>query len=141
MPTPLHRLVLAGLCLALLGACRSSRGAYFFSDPPGARVVVDGRDTGFVTPCVMELKNKRRREVSFELTGYETAKRTLVVANRYSSIFWKDATVYYNTWRFPLWLNTEDFFLPIKLTRGELPNRVFVRLRRQADRRPPLGAG
>ena len=128
------------LCLLLLGACRSSRGVYFFSDPPGARVLVDGKDTGFVTPCVLGLKNKRR-QVSFELTGYETATRKLVVSNRFTSIFWKDATIFYNTWRFPLWLNTEDFFLPIKWTRGEIPNRVFVRLRREADRRPPLGAG
>ena len=132
--------ILAGMTLALLAGCRAPRGVHFYSDPPGAQVVLDGRDTGFVTPCILDLKNKPEREVSFVLPGYAPARRSLKLDTRTTSVFWKDATVFYATWRFPLWLRTEDFWLPVKLQGGEFPKRVFVRLRREADRpAAPLG--
>jgi len=42
----------------------------FFSEPPGARVIVDKQDTGFVTPCRITLASRDEHRVELELAGY-----------------------------------------------------------------------
>jgi hypothetical protein len=44
------------------------------SQPPGARVVLDGRDTGLVTPASVTLGEPHPREVELRLDGHETAR-------------------------------------------------------------------
>ena len=48
-------------------------------------------------------------------------------------MLWKEMIVHTNAWHFPLWLNWEDFILPIKHVTGPMPTRLFVRMRREAD--------
>ena len=58
------RVLLAPALLATLSACAEIRrdpGVMFASNPSGARVVVDGVDSGFVTPCHLDLPRSTRR--------------------------------------------------------------------------------
>ncbi len=119
--------------LALLAGC-SNTGVFLSSAPPGARVLVNGVDSGFVTPCALDLAFEHMVDVAFVLPGYETARRRLVDESSSYVILWREMRISMNTWRFPLWLGFEDFFVPIKIQSGKAPGRVFVRLRRAADR-------
>jgi hypothetical protein len=118
---------------ALLAGCSNS-GVFLSSAPPGARVLVDGTDTGFVTPCALDLEYDHKVDVEFVLPGYETAGRRLVDEGSAYWILWREMRISMNTWRFPLWLSFEDFFVPLKRKKGKSPSRIFVRLRREADR-------
>jgi len=131
MPRALPALLLA--TLLALGACRGPRPVHFASDPPGASVWIDGKDSGFVTPCRLELANRSSRKVELSLPGYQTSTRYLGLAKRGDLVYWRDAAVSYNTWDFPLWLGARDFFVPYKRRGGESPGRLFVRLRRASD--------
>ena len=118
--------------LLALAACRTPTPVHFSSSPPGAAVLVDGQDTGFVTPCLLDLEDGPTRQVEFQLPGYRSETRTLTYAERSELVFWRESTISYKTWNFPLWLGSEDFFLPRKNLSGESPARVYVRLRREA---------
>lgn len=137
-PTAVLLLPLLGL-LALATSCRSvGRPVHLSSSPAGANILIDGRDSGFVTPVTLDLSTPREvggpipapREIEFRLAGYEPASRTLAVKDTEHLIYWSDSTVFYLTGRFPLWLNWEDLLFPKVTQTGEWPSRIFVRLRR-----------
>jgi len=141
MPSSSHArpaTLLAGLLVALsCSACSifpRARGVNLSSDPPGARVIVDGADSGFVTPCILTLPNKRSQTVRFERPGYRSAERVLLKGTEREIMLWREMTVFYRTWRQPAWLTSADFFQPVKVEQGPFPNRIFVRLQREADR-------
>jgi PEGA domain len=121
-------------CALLVGAsCQTvERPISFSSDPPGARVVIDGHDSGFVTPCLLQLE-RERTAVRFELDGYKPEDRVLRPDMRRGTLFWREMSVSYRTWNFPLWLNRDDFLTPYKRDKSLVPNRLFVRLKREAD--------
>ena len=48
-------------------------------------------------------------------------------------VFWRDMFVRPDVWRFPLWLNVQDFFEPLKIRRTYYPGHVFVRLDRAGE--------
>lgn len=129
----LSALAVALLAWVGLAACASSAPVHFSSDPPGARVLIDGVDSGFVTPCLLELPNVPTRRVDFQLLGHQPATRYMHFEHRGELIYWRDASVHYRTWNFPLWLNPEDLFLFYENKSGESPSRIYVRLRRQTD--------
>ena len=81
----------------------------------------------------MDLANAPQRLVEFRLSGYETATRLLHMRDMTHLVFWREASGDLKTWNFPLWLGSEDFFIPRKTLTGESPARVHVHLRRQAD--------
>lgn len=130
MPLP-RRLLPASLALALAG-CLSTPPITIDSDPPGALVLLDGRPTGFATPCALELSGSH--EIRLELPGFVPAVRHIRPDGQREAVFWREATVGPRTWRFPLWLNIDDFFDPVPLKHPTAPDRLFVRLRREADR-------
>lgn len=67
----LGKLVAAVLLAAFTSGC--AHQAVFISDPPGARVMVDGKLVG-VTPCKFDYKNSAGEdyEVTVSKDGYET---------------------------------------------------------------------
>jgi PEGA domain len=105
----------------------------FASDPPGARVLIDGKDTGFVTPCYLALDRKDDTRLDVQLPGYVTATRYLTPDHQCYAILWREMYVDERTFHFPLWLNVRDFFVPIKYEKTMAPGRIFVRLERSAD--------
>lgn len=124
-------------CALLLGGCSlldSSAKVALATDPPGARVEIDERDTGFVTPCVLELDPEDSCRVTMSLAGYTPARRLLVPEREVHAILWRDMYLRSGVWRMPLWLNTRDLFEPIKVDKRFSPSRIFVRLERTADR-------
>jgi hypothetical protein len=120
--------LLAGLVSACLSSV-SPEGVLVASDPPGARVYIDGRDSGWVTPAYLDLEQERQR-IDVVLRGFDPA--TVVVApggERYYVVLWQEALAGFNTWRFPLWLNYEDGLGPVKLSKRLEPSRIFIPLR------------
>ncbi|MFT4537846.1 MAG: hypothetical protein ACI835_000278 [Planctomycetota bacterium] len=105
------------------------------SDPPGAQIFLDGKDTGFLTPRKLKLPFNEDKRLDFVLPGYQTATRMIGEGSIVYALLWRDMNVGQLVWRFPLWLGIEDLLIPIKATRIHKPGRVFVRLRRAAGPR------
>lgn len=127
-------LALAGAAV-WLGGCEANPwtrpGVSFATEPPGARIVVDRRDSGFVTPCRLTLR-RERHDVDLELPGYATARVRLDKDFNAEVVLWRDMYVRPHVWRFPTWLNLEDALWPVKPRFTLAPGHVFVRLDRAA---------
>jgi hypothetical protein len=84
---PAHRstssLVLLGVAisaLALAGSgCKASGSVYVKSHPPGARVLIDGEDSGLRTPARLEVSSSRKKFViTVEKNGYNPVSQTVL---------------------------------------------------------------
>lgn len=129
LPRKLLPVHLAGLLLLALGACQSVTppGVHFSTTPPGARILVDGRDSGFVTPTNLDLDDDHW--IQFELDGYEPADIYLESGTRRHVIPWTRGEVDITTPWFPLLLPMEDLMLPVKVDKSPSPQRIYVKLR------------
>lgn len=132
----------AQLLLAPLAAAGLLEGCTVFqhtsrvsiaSEPPGALVLVDGRDSGFVTPCLLELEREDDVRLELQYPGYVTATRILTKDNQVYAILWSEMFIRPPVWNFPLWLNTRDLFVPVKWDKTFSPGRLYVKLERVAD--------
>lgn len=111
----------------------SSPGVSLSSQPPGARVLIDGEDSGFFTPCVLALDRDEKQRVRFELPGYEPALRVLEPNTRRTYIPWSDGDLGSARWRFPLFLPLGAVLVPLKVDDSHSPWRVHVKLRLSAQ--------
>jgi hypothetical protein len=132
----------AALLLAVSCAAIDQRpGVMFSSRPSGARVLVDGVDSGFVTPCYLDLV-RVEHSVDLVLDGYIPTRVAIDPRGETWLIHYNEAWLDYNTWRFPLWLNFWDAVTPIKIERGYSPERVFVAMKLvEKGDRPRRGSG
>ena len=131
---PLSIILCAFLLQALCACSAKSRPVLFSSSPAGARIVLDGRDSGFVTPASLDLSSERDScTMELQLPGYQPTRRLLSSETETRYVFYDDWTVNYNTWRFPLWLNWEDLFTQVIRIGGHQPARVFVQLQRSEN--------
>lgn len=126
--------ILVSSLLATLASCQIVRtpGVQIATSPPGARVLVDGRDSGFVTPCVLDL-DREPQSLKLELEGYQAIERRVDERGEHWVIQWREMYLNQKVWRFPLWLNYVDGLTPWKIERGYSPERIFVRLRRARE--------
>lgn len=127
--------LLLGITL-LCPACvlfQAPRGIVVSSDPPGATVSIDRKDSGFVTPCVLDVNADTDQRVDFSLKGYEPETRFLTPDHEVYAILWREMSVEFRTFDFPFFLNFRDFFAPVKVTETVSPGRIHVRLDRTAD--------
>lgn len=129
--------VLVALALAAAAsscvAVETPPGTFFATTPPGARVLLDGRDSGFVTPCHIDLRDEAPVTVRLELLGYQPAEVRLVgVSDRYV-VPWKDGYTSPHGLRFPLFLPGIDLLAPLKVDKGPVPARVHMRLEATAE--------
>lgn len=127
---PARALAVSAL-LATLSACAELRrdpGVMFASNPSGARVVVDGVDSGFVTPCHIDIP-RATHDIDLVLEGHAPASVHVDATGDTWLILWDEAYVNENTWRFPLWLNGRDGLFPVKVERNFEPARIYVNLR------------
>lgn len=125
-----HPLLLGSL--ALLAGCRtvSTPGTSFASEPPGARVYVDGRDSGWVTPCMIALDHDAQHSVTLALAGYQASELMVLPSGRLELVSWSQGVNgLKSTIIFPILLPAEDLLLPLVDVEGTSPGRVFVRLR------------
>jgi hypothetical protein len=124
--------------LALLASCAANQPLHFSSAPPGAAILVDGEDTGFVTPALVDLPDPDGRRIEFVLEGYQTGVRQVKDERQGELVLWSEASTSPKAWNFPMFLPSKDFFFFYKRansTRLEQPirGRIFVRLRRSSD--------
>jgi len=105
----------------------------FATDPPGARVLVDRQDSGFVTPCRLTLPSGSHHRIEIAMAGYAPVTLRVDHGPRTDVVLWRDMSVGPQTWRFPLWLNFEDFFEPFHIRQAYSPGHVFVRLERAGE--------
>ena len=128
-------LALSLAAAALLSGCRLTHrvpGVVVASTPPGAKVLVDGRDSGWVTPCNLGLEDE---SVSLDLVlpGYQVARVEVRPDSQSYSMRWIDMYSDYHTWCFPLWLNARDFLFPFKKEEWPSPARIQVPMRLSID--------
>jgi hypothetical protein len=131
-PAALLALVSSSLCPACV-LFDNTAHVNIASDPPGARIFVNKRDAGFVTPCMLELDPDETYRIDLEYPGYVTATRVLTEDNQTYALLWKEMYIRPVVWKFPLWLNTRDLLVPIKSDETLSPTRVYVKLERAAD--------
>ena len=120
----------------LLGGCQlisRDAGINFATDPPGARILIDGKDSGFVTPAVIALDPLDDLRLDLVYPGYKTATRHLTPDHKLYTILWREMYIRSQIRNFFLWLNTADIFVPVKYYKTLSPGRVYVRLERAAD--------
>ncbi len=128
--------VAASLVLTFAPGCvlfSSPSGIVVSSDPPGATVSIDRRDSGFVTPCTLEVDAEDDKRIDIALRGYETETRFITPDHEVYAILYREMSVGYKTFDFPLFLNFRDFFVPVKFRATASPGRIHVRLDRSAD--------
>ena len=113
------RVLLAPALLLALSACAEIQrdpGVMFASNPSGARVVVDGVDSGFVTPCHLDIP-RAAHDIDLVLEGHAPASVHIDATGDTWLILWDEAYVNENTWRSPLWLNARDGLFPASFTK------------------------
>src|SRR5689334_6438733 len=66
----------------------SPPGPSFASEPEGARVHVDGRDSGWVTPCQIALDPGETHTVAIVMEGYTPREFVLVPDERVQIVDW-----------------------------------------------------
>lgn len=125
--------VLAWIALPSCAIFDHSTQVSIASDPPGARIVVNASDSGFVTPSVLALDGSENARIDLEYPGYVTATRILTPDHQVYAVLWSDMYTRSEVWHFPLWLNARDFFVPVKYDSTLSPARLYVRLERAAD--------
>ncbi len=130
----MQRLLSSLLAVTLAASCSTTSPVSLSSDPPGAAIYVNGQHSGFTTPAVISLEKKQNHDIVIALAGYEREERAIIDDPDYETMLWREMSVLPKTWRFPLWLNLEDFFVPVKKKYLLKPSRIFVRLQRTADR-------
>lgn len=127
--------VLACSCVAI----NRTPGVMISSRPAGARVVVDGQDSGFVTPCNIDIE-RSPHAIDLLLDGYQPARIAVDKGGETWLIHWNEAYMDYHVWNFPLWLNLYDFWTPVQIDRSFEPARIFVALRLvEKNERPRRG--
>ena len=113
---------------AVINSMPESRGVMIASKPVGARVLIDGRDSGFATPCCLAIDQKKQR-VDLVLDGYQTASRIVDEDDRTYLIYWNEAYLGPNSYHFPMFLNVYDGWVPVRFEQTYSPERIFVHMR------------
>jgi hypothetical protein len=118
----------AYVATAVVNAFPDSRGVMIASHPQGARVLIDGRDSGFSTPCCLAL-DERKQRIDLVLDGYQTATRIVDDDNRTYLIYWDEGYIGPKCYHFPMFLNLYDGLVPVRFEETYAPERLFVRMR------------
>ena len=125
---PRRVLALWLLTAPLLAGCvsvDSQPRLFVFSEPSGAQVLIDGKDTGFTTPAQVD---PATASVTVVKEGYvpQTYQVNTVTHFRYPR--WQDGGTVDYTITLCLFRVWRDFFFPLQFYIWESPRRLFFRL-------------
>lgn len=137
MPTRLLPLLLC--CLPACTWWSSRERVLIASEPPGARIVVDGVDTGRTTPASLALGGNFGRDhvVVLEKSGYRPATRRLFQHTEGYTSKLIDAAYDLTSIPLPFFWTAGDFVFPFGVRGALLPAELYVRLQREDE--PLLG--
>ncbi|HKD99804.1 MAG TPA: PEGA domain-containing protein, partial [Planctomycetota bacterium] len=99
---------------------------FVYSDPPGARVFIDGQDSGFTTPVVLEPASSLR--VSVEKPGYKRAVRPVDTERYFRIPKWNDGGTADFSLTLPIFFTFHDFIFPFQFSRRKHPRRLYFQL-------------
>jgi len=125
--------VVAGCALTSCSLLAPNRAVALSTNPPGATVTVDGRNIGFVTPCMLQFDVDEDVRIDMEVAGFRRETRFLTPHDEVYSILWTEMYVGPQTWHFPMFLSFRDFLVPVKWTEGHAPGRIHIDLDRLSD--------
>ncbi len=130
---PVTRRVGLALSLLLLPACTSIQGSnrvLVTSAPAGARIAVNGLDTGWTTPHDFNLANFGSHDHLITVTkkGYEPESRQVYLHRQTRTSRWVDGAVEDLQFTWPVFWTFGDFFLPFEYSWEFVPRELFVQL-------------
>ncbi|MBL9076098.1 MAG: PEGA domain-containing protein [Planctomycetes bacterium] len=133
---------LAVLPLLAASACTwwsSTEMVRISSDPLGARVFVDGQDTGRTTPVMLAIGGNFGRDhvVELRLPGHRPAARRLYQYTEGYTSKWIDGAYEDVLPPLPFFWTAGDFFVPFGVRGAMVPGDLHVKLYR--DDEPLLG--
>ena len=91
-------------------------------------MILDDRDSGYVTPCLVALDRGDDYRVRLELAGFEPREFYLQSNDSTHDIPWHDGAKSPNGLHTPFFLDARDLFLPFRNDESHWPKRIFVRL-------------
>lgn len=130
------------LPLLAAGACttfRSDEQVLITSDPPGAHISIDGRDTGFTTPKQLPIGGTfgRDHDVTLHKKGFRpTTTRVYQYTEGYTSK-WIDGAYDLVMPPLPIFWTAGDFVFPFGVRSAIVPAELYVKLYREDE--PKLG--
>ncbi|MEC8651866.1 MAG: PEGA domain-containing protein [Planctomycetota bacterium] len=109
------------------------------SDPAGARIFVDGRDTGFTTPKKLSIGSVLSgwHVIRLEKPGFRPADRALYQQTETFSSKWIDGAYEIVMAPLPFFWTARDMLIPVGVRSALLPGELYVRMQRSDE--PLLG--
>ena len=111
-------------CLVGVAYQRSAE-VFVFSEPEGATVLMDGKDTGFTTPAKL---GDVRGVISVEKPGYTPRSQQLQGRTSYRFPRWNDGGTGTFGVKAPLFWVLYDVEFPNQITRTSEPHRLYFKL-------------
>lgn len=132
-------LALAFACLQSCTAWLEKQNVLISSDPMGARIYVDGLDTGHTTPHSLAIGGNfgSNHVVRLEKSGYRPANRRLYQHTEGYTSKWIDGAYDAVLIPLPFFWTAGDFLMPFGVRGALLPGELHVQLQRTDE--PLLG--
>lgn len=120
-------------CLTAGSACtywKSHEGVLISSEPLGARIVVDGNDTGKTTPARLNIGGNFGTDHTIELKkpGYRTATRRLYQQTEFYTSRWNNGVYDFVMPPLPIFWTTGDVVTPFGVRGALIPSELYVPL-------------
>ncbi len=135
------RFLLLALCVCAASCTwfRRNSEVLITSEPPGARILLDGEDTGETTPHAFDIANNFGGDHALELQkdGYRPERRLLRQYTRGYTSRWIDGAGPPDLPPWPLDWTLGDWIFPFGVKGAIVPGEVYVRLYREDE--PRLG--
>ncbi len=127
---------------ALLPSCTWFSGdatVLVTSEPPGARIILDGEETGQTTPSKLELGGILGGDhaITIQKQGFRDETRRVFHYTQGYTSKWIEGVSTESLPAFPMFWTAGDWFFPFGVKWVYVPHEVHVRL--YAEGSPPLG--
>lgn len=115
--------ILAASSMASCVSIKSDSKLFIFSKPDGASVLVNGQDSGFTTPAVLEPGNAT---ITIVKNGYKSVSRRVGKNTQFRYPRWNDGGTSDVSIAMSIMRTCDDFFFPFQWSTRSSPNRIYV---------------